>query len=261
VKYQLDTNFLIRGVTYTFSSKFLHHLSEGFVGGSEPYYWYINFKRASDNIWVDQYIVNCDAQSVDDNCVSCSSEFTIDEDLSETSEAYLLMGLNNNRDGHKYDLDFDDISIRYHKGYVSQLVVDSGNASCWGDGADVHVTSATYYSWAMEKGNGLLSPIKSLTENNDGTANLQLNVAPTLPIISEEDNKDYAVEIVLISRNIQVDGDDDEYQKGGYMQVLHMPDISQTIQGVKFGNIMGRKSEVDRFVSDVITQVAVLPEC
>ncbi len=252
VKYKLDTTCLTRGVTYVISSKIRYHYSDGFIGGTEPYYWYINFKRSSDGTWKDQYIVQCASQSVEDGWVTCSGEFMIDEDLSETNEAYLLMGLNNNRDGEKYNLDFDDISIRYNRGYVDELVVDSNDVSCWGDGSDVHVTSATYYSWAQEKGNGFESQIGSVVDNGDGTANIKLNEAATLPIISEEENRDHSVEIVLLSRNIKIEGDDDEEdKKGGYFQVLHTPGIAQTVQGVEFLN-MGRKSEVDRFVSEIL---------
>ncbi len=251
VRYKLDTNCLTRGVTYMMSAKVRYHYSDGFVGGSETYYWYIHYKRASDNSQRDHYIVRCAAQSVEDGWVTCSGEFMIDEDLSETTEAWLHMGLDNYRDGDKYNLDFDDISIRYSRGYVDELVVDSDDISCWGNGSDVHVTSASYYSWAQEKRNGFESQIGSVVDNGDGTANIQLNEAATLPIITEEENGDYAVEIALLSRNVKIEGEDDEDKKGGYFQVLHTPGIAQTIQGVEFFK-MGRRSEVDRFVSDIL---------
>lgn len=54
----------------------------------------------------------------------------IDEELAETDQAYLRMRLNNNRDGGKYNQDYDDISIRYHQGYVDEIVVDREDITC-----------------------------------------------------------------------------------------------------------------------------------
>ena len=82
------------------------------------------------------------------------------------------------------------------------------------------------------------------------TSNLQLNEAATLPMISKAENNEYAVEIALLSRNVIIEGKDDEDEKGGYMQVLHTPGIVQSIQGVEFAN-MGRMGEADRFVSNI----------
>ena len=71
-----------------------------------------------------------------------------------------------------------------------------------------------------------------------------------MPIISYEEEPDYAVELAFVSRNVIIEGADDEgnSEKGGYMQILHTPYIVQTLDGVEFLN-MGRKSEHDRFVS------------
>ena len=233
------------------SSRIRYHNSIDFVGGSEPYYWYIYYLRASDGNWRSRTILECDAQSVDDGWVRCSGRFMIDEDFSETSRAYLKMGLYNQRDGSKYDLDFDDISIRYDQGYVGDLVVDTQDTSCWGIDSDVHVTSAAYYSWYSERDNGFVSQIRNVTDNGDGTSSIQLVEAATLPVISEEENSELAVRIALLSRNVIVQGDEGEYRKGGYFQVLHTPNVSQSVQGVEFVN-MGRRSEVDRFVSNFL---------
>lgn len=248
IQYKMDTSCFTRGVTYTISSKVRYHLSRDFVGGSEPYYWFFSFKRASDGRFVDRYIVNCPAQSVDEGWVQCSGEFVIDDDLAETTEAYLRMGLDNDRDGGKYDLDFDDISISYSQGYVDEVVVNTDDISCWGNDVDVHVTSSIYYSWASEKPNGILTQVKNVVDNADGTSNLQLYDAVTLPVITQEDDIESAAEIALMSRNVEILGDNDEDNKGGYMQFLHTPHTAQIVQGVEFSN-MGRREEFDRFVS------------
>ena len=245
--YQFDASCFALGVSYTFSARVRLAHSPGFVGGSEAYYWYLNFNRL-DGSWAADKIAICAAQSAADGWVTCTGGFTAYEDLVSVPEVYLLMALYNGRDGAKYEIDYDDISIRYNKGYVDELVTDSSHVSCWGDNADVHITSATYYSDISDIDNGFVTTIKSVVDNGDGTATIKLNEAATLPIISQEENNDYAVEIALLSRNVIIQGDAGEFQKGGYMQVLHTPDVGQTIQGIEFVN-MGRSGEIDRFVS------------
>ena len=237
------------------SSRIRYHRSEGFVGGSEAYFWYIRFRQPdNENRWIERRIVECDAQSVDDGWVTCSGEFLINEDLSTTSEAYVRMRLFNNRDGGKYDLDYDDISMSYSKGYVDELVVESNDVSCWGIDADVHITSSTYYNYYVE--NGYSSRIKQVIDYSDGTTSILLKEAMTLPTISKEENDVDAIEVALLSRNVKIEGEIDEDNKGGYMQVLHTIGVPQVIQGVEFYK-MGRRSEVDRFVSDTVATMCL----
>lgn len=202
-----------------------------------------------------RFFILGDAQSVDDGWVTCSGDFFINEYLSTTSEAYVRMRFFNNRDGGKYDLDYDDISMSYSKGYVDELAVESNDVSCWGIDADVHITSSTYYNYYIE--NGYTSRIKQVIDNSDGTTSILLKEAMTLPTISKEENDIDAVEVALLSRNVKIEGEIDEDNKGGYMQVLHTVGIPQVIQGVEFYK-MGRRSEVDRFVSDTTSLCVVL---
>ena len=254
IKYSLDTSCLTRGVSYIFSSRMRLHLTPGFVGGAEKMYWFIEFKN-TDGGSSTKEIVNCDAQSVSDGWVTCTGIFMIDEKLSlaRGSTASLRMSFKNIRDGEKYDVDYDDISIRYHQGYVDELIVESSDVSCWGSGADVHVTPAIYYQ-SSYAGSDLSTQIQNVTNNGDGSSSLMLKNAATLPIVSEENDYKTAVEVVLLSRNLIIEGDADGGSgRGGYMQVLHTPNIPQTIEGVRFVN-MGRKAEVDKFVSDAKLQ-------
>ena len=248
IKYKLDTTCLTWGVTYVISSKIRFSLQDDFVGSSESYYWYITFKRDRDNKWIERKIVNCDAQSASDGWVTCSGEFIVDKDLAQTTIATLFMRINNSRDGKKYNLDYDDVSIRYHKGYVNEFVVDKADTSCWGNKADIHITSSTYHSSSSIKANGLIRQIEAVGDNSDGSVNIQITEASGLPIISQEENLEYASELALITRNVVIEGEEGENNKGGYMQVLHTPNVAQTIQGVQFRN-MGRRGEVERYVS------------
>ena len=55
--------------------------------------------------------------------------------------------------------------------------------------------------------------------------------------------------MALLSQNVVIKGSNNEANgKGGYRQVLHTPNISQTIQGGQFIS-MGRLGEFDHFVS------------
>ena len=165
IKYDFDdTTCFTRGVTYIMSARVRYQYTEGFVGGSVPYYWLIQLKRGSDGVVINRNILNCNAQTVRDGWVRCSGEFMIDTDIADAPEASLLMAIEDVRDGGRYVLDYDDISVRYHKGYVDELVVDSEDVSCWGNNADVHVTSATYYSELDEKGNGFVSQIQGVVD-------------------------------------------------------------------------------------------------
>ena len=249
LKYRLNDICLTQGVTYLFSSKLRFHQSKDFVGGSEPYTWFIYFRRADGSGWTEENIVHCDAQSANDGWVTCSGEFMVEKNMAESKELYLEMKIENSRDGDKYDLDFDDISIRYHKGYVNELVVDKEDVSCWGNEADVHITTSTYFtSNGNRKPAGMQFNISDIVDNSDGTVTLLLNESTTLPLISADENSDYAAEIALISRNMIIKGEEGEDNKGGYMQVIHTPNITQKIQGIEFQN-MGRRGEADRFVS------------
>ena len=221
IEYELDITCLTRGVTYEISSRVRYNHMKGFVGGYESYHWYIDFERASDGESVERKIVTCDPQSAAEGWVTCSGLFMIDEEMAESTEAQLKMAIDNSRDGGKYDLDYNDIRISYHQGYTDELVVDTDDASCWGAGADVHVTTASFYSSSSIKSNGFESQIASTVDNGDGTMSILLDKAATLPVITQEENSDYAVDIALLSRNVVVKGESGEDKRGGYMQILH----------------------------------------
>ena len=156
-------------------------------------------------------IVTCDPQSAAKGWVTCSGLFMIDEEMAESTEAQLKMAIDNSRDGGKYDLDYNDIRISYHQGYTDELVVDTDDALCWGAGADVHVTPASFHSSSCKKNNGLESQIGSTIDNGNGTISILLDKAATLPVISQEENSDYAVDIALLSRKVVVKGEGGHY--------------------------------------------------
>ena len=141
----------------------------------------------------------------------------------------------------------DDLSMVYKRGYMEKVLVDTDDASCYEVGSDIHIHSSTMYNHYYL--NSYTATITDVDEKPEGTY-LTLNDPPVLPIISYEEDPDFAVDLAFVSRNVLIEGADDEEDssKGGYLQILHTPDVVQLIDGVEFQN-MGRKSEYDRFVS------------
>ena len=160
-----------------------------------------------------------------------------------------LIAFYNNED--KDTVDIDNISIRYHKGYVNTLIVSNNTASCWGPGSDVHIGTSTYFNENKLKPNGYTGVIDSIEDNFDGTLKIKLSEIPTIPILSTVYSLEFKTDVALLSRNVKIYGAKGEESKGAYMQVLHTPNISQLVFGVEFFN-MGRLSELDRFAIQLI---------
>jgi len=242
--YNIETRCLDMGVTYFASAKI--RIQSDFP---QAYNILLTIQKA-DGSWMDRTIVQCPPQTRMDGFVTCSGEFSIDTDLSRAMSAQWRLYLTNTRDGI-YTVDYDNLSIRFLRGYVDKIVVDSADASCWGAGSDVHVTSSTFYNGDGTPiiPNGYVGKIMQVTDAGNGSQFLRISPAPTLPILSQLNSSFYAAEIALLSRNVIIEGSSNEASgKGGYLQVLHTPNVTQTVQGVQFLN-MGRSGEYDHFVS------------
>ena len=94
---------------------------------------------------------------------------------------------------------------------MDELVVDTDDTLCWGAGAGVHVTTASFHSLSSKKSNGFESQIASTVDNGNGTISIWLDKAATLPVSSQEENSDYAVDIALLSRKVIVKGEGGHY--------------------------------------------------
>ena len=240
----VDTRCFDLGVTYFATAKIR-------IQSDFPQSYYILLTvQASEGNSFDRVILQCPSQSRSNGWVTCSGEFTIDFALSRAVSAVWKLYLSNQRDGYLYTMEYDDLSIRYVRGYVDKVLVDSVDTSCWGAGSDLHITSSTFYNDGTPLiPNGYKGKITQVIEGGNGDQFLQINPAPTIPILSQSDSSLYAAEVALLTRNVVIEGSNNEGNgKGGYVQVLHTPNISQTIQGVQFVN-MGRLSEFDHFVS------------
>mmetsp|Transcript_31842 Transcript_31842/g.73213 ORF Transcript_31842/g.73213 Transcript_31842/m.73213 type:complete len:3134 (+) Transcript_31842:2040-11441(+) len=152
-----------------------------------------------------------------------------------------------------YDVDLDDISITYKRGYVDQLVVAKNATACWGQESNVHITSSLLHSFQSHSDrDGYRGAINATMPTGDGNMVITLDKVLEEPVNTIREDPDGAAEIALLSRNVVIMGADDENNEnyGGYLQVLHTP-VVQTIQGMAFEN-MGRRKEADRFALQLL---------
>ncbi len=200
--------------------------------------------KLPDNSWHHQTYLDCPGQRYADGWVVCSGEFTVGEHLASAVEVVWRFHFHNARD-ITVTVDFDDMSIKYHRGIVDKLVVDKADAKCWEPGAEVHVGSSSYYSWQWLVPNSFTTVVSDVTDNGDNTLSIGLTDAPYIPILTLAEDKDFATDVALLTRNIKITNSDDEDSKGAYLQILKTPNVTQTINGVEFIN-MGRRGEPDR---------------
>ena len=209
----LDHKCLDRGVVYLASAKVrVHSESE------HPFYFFIR-ALGGDNKWFHHSILECPAQKFSDGWVTCSGEMMVHDRLSNSTNAQLRMAFVPHADVIDVDVDYDDISIKYHRGFVKKLVVSKPDAHCWGQQSDVHVGSSIFYSFTSVVENGVTAGISNVSDNNDGTMNIELDTAPTIPIISSEENSNFAADVALVSRNVIVRGESEEENKGEFISM------------------------------------------
>jgi len=190
-------------------------------------------------------VLLCPPQSYDDGFVTCSGSFPIDKKMSEGTKIEFYHQIDNSRDGHKFTVDYDNVSIRFDKGYAAELVVNKDATSCWGTGSTIHVTSSTLYNYDKQ-GNGYSGLITSIRREGDDAV-IELAEAPFDPIVSETDSADFAAEVALVSRNVKIQGEMiDDSSVGAYLMLLHTQTHVQTIEGIEFRR-MGQLDEEDRF--------------
>ena len=233
---------LDQGATYQLSAKLRMHSP-----WDESYYISTLAIHPETGSYFTKRLLECPGQNIKDGWVECSGEVQIDDRLGVGGLTDFEFRIKMNNRQNTEDVDIDDISMVFKRGYVEKVLVDTDDARCWGVGSDVHFASSVFYN--DHHTNSHTSTISKVEVESDGTY-LTLDNSPFIPIISMEESVEYATEMALVSRNVQIKGQDDEgdSQKGGYLQVLHTPDVIQLIQGVEFIN-MGRYREVDRFVS------------
>lgn len=236
MKFNINGQCFEKGQVFHFSQKVRIHSTD-----ATGYYVQLIGYRNSDGSVFRRTMVTCPSQSLTDGWVICSGEYTIDEDMADSSRLYWEIIVNNHQGGNLANIDYDDVQVEFKSSPVGGLVLDGSVSQCWGEGSEVHITSST-----MSYGNSQNGVISSVTTRSDGTALVELEDAINA-VISEAENADFAVEVALLSRNVRIESaNKDDSGSGGYMQILHTPGVAQKIDGVEFG-FMGQEGVADRF--------------
>lgn len=113
-------------------------------------------------------------------------------------------------------VDIADISFTYIGGRVTQLTLEdpSGVSQCWGEGAEVVVTSHTTQHESSQ-----VATIKSVDLN--GVITLE---EPIYRPITVEDDPQTGVEVALLTRNIRLTAAEDDSESpldGGHLIIMH----------------------------------------
>ena len=136
-------------------------------------------------------------------------------------------------------MDVDDWRMQVSRRPKSGIVVPSeGILGCWGEGAEIALTSHTLDLNDVQV-RQLVSPPVDL---GNGMARLELDDVIIFPVTEVRD-QDFAVEVVLLNRNIRFHGGNEQQDKGGHFIVMHTPSVAQQISGVEFRNF-GRLSKL-----------------
>jgi len=171
----------------------------------------------------------CQYANVTTGWFSCEGALMFGPEHQYASKMEIIVVSENNADT---DIDYDDFKAWFHAGPVGSLLVPKETLKCWGTGSDIIVTSHTLSMYDTE-----LLYIKNITLSEDGKfAEIKL---PELirKHTTVKDHPDYAIEVALLTRNMQflADRDDDPgYPKhGGHIKFFHTPNVAQTLIGVE----------------------------
>jgi len=204
----------------------------------------LSYKDAEKTGYFYSYPVRCDPQAEADGWVTCYGQFMITEELQNAASHEIRIEFENTESGKYAVVDYDDISFKFSEGPVTGITIDSSTSTCWGADSEILITSHTLEYYDQQ-----LSKIASTRDNNNGTVTLFLE--DTLPpATSEHMSPDFAVEVALLTRNVIVEGANDdttnESKHGGYMKVYYTPTVQQNVGGIEFRN-MGQQGLQDRY--------------
>ena len=155
----------------------------------------------------------------------------------------------------------DALSFALVKGIVKKVLVESDAGSCWGVGSDIQIASSTLYNCGWP--NLFMATITNKEVETKGTylsldppplidmegTYFLLDCPPLIIIITEYASMEYATGLAFVSRNVIIEGNDDDEaddSKGGNLQFPHTPNVTQFLCSMAFRN-MGWIGEYDKF--------------
>lgn len=135
-------------------------------------------------------------------------------------------------------MDVDDWKIEVSQAPKSAIVVPAqGVLGCWGEGAEIALTSHT-----LDRNDAQVRQLVSdPVDLGNGMVRLELDDIIISPVTEKQD-KDFSTEVLLLNRNVRFQGGSEVADKGGHLMVMHTPDVSQMIRGVEFRNF-GRQGK------------------
>lgn len=159
----------------------------------------------------------------------CTGQFTVLEDYDpndvESVRVYFVT-----EEAPRVTMDVDDWHFEVSRPAKSGIVVPSeGVKECWGQGAEIALTSHT-----LDRNDAQVRKLVSQpVDLGDGTVRLELDDSIIFPVTKVQD-ENFAVEVLLLNRNIRFEGGNHESNKGAHFMVMMTPDVNQLVRGVEF---------------------------
>jgi len=241
IESQFNTECIIQYSTYVFKARVWLH-------SSAPYKprFTIRTKISDTGNAEEDYVVEsigfCPESSQDIGWVQCERNFMFTEVHQKATQIQLIIVTEGDFES---DIDYDDISVAIFNSPVSTLILDTTNASCWGVGAEIMVTSHTLEDSDTVAVNITKVEVDSVTNTTRISIDKPIAKHTTL-----KDSEDFAVEVALLSREMLIQPMDNveplQPLHGGHMMFLHTTDQAQIVEGVEFRK-MGQQGERGRY--------------
>jgi len=203
----------------------------------------VELRSRNNNNRKDFQIAKC-PKATQTDWIICESQFVLQTNMINGYDTFQVQLEWD--DKYIGDVEVKDWNITFLEGPVMGLVLPRDVAGCWGDGAEILVTSHTtdYKDHQVRRLQG--TPFPNPKDRNTYILPLdRMIIRPT----TLEDSADFAVEVALLSRNIVVEGakdDPNNPRHGGHFMIMQTPDIIQRIEGIEFRN-MGQQGLLGRY--------------
>lgn len=185
----------------------------------------------------------CPPASKQTGWVECEANFMFTEEHNNAEKIQLIFVSEGEEKPNFSDMDYDDISVENIFAPVSTLILNTTEVGCWGEGAELMITSHTL----QDKDTKVVKILKN--EMIDNRTYITIDTAiPKHTTLSE--SPEFAVEVALLSREIVIRPQDNveplHPNHGGHMMFLHTADQVQYVEGVEFRN-MGQQGLRGRY--------------
>jgi len=171
---------------------------------------------------------------------NCDQIFTVPQGVVKEGDLEYEIVLETER---TINYDIDNISIVQTSGPINAIVLEDSVEEKWAVGAEVLITSHTN-KWDEEQ---VRTIAKIESSDESGFVNIFLNATIRAPTTMKDDNM-YATEVAILSRNIRIQGanDDPDVLHGGHLMIMATPGDGQDVVGLEVRN-MGQAGNLGRY--------------